>query len=122
MKMTRIAVCAVIFLAQCSHLQAQTYTGNDLLAALNDPAHRFSASRYVNGVADGLDYAYMLGGLMANPDLPKKKLDYFCYPDGVTHGQVTDIVRQHLVDSPAERHRSATYLIGSALVKAFPCR
>ncbi len=42
--------------------------------------------------------------------------------DGVTNGQVRDVVVKYLKDHPEERHFLASILAVKALSKAFPCK
>jgi Rap1a immunity proteins len=45
-----------------------------------------------------------------------------CFPDGVTHGQVKDMVKAYLTAHAEDRHHAASVLIKQALRQAFPCQ
>jgi hypothetical protein len=64
---------------------------------------------YIDGVADALD-KNIINGYKA------------CVPDGVTAGQLQDVVVQYLRLNPADRHFLAFGLVADAISKAFPCR
>jgi len=44
-----------------------------------------------------------------------------CMRDNVTFGQLGDIVCKYLTENPAERDKTAAYLVMDALHAAFPC-
>ena len=46
---------------------------------------------------------------------------FFCEPNGVTGGQLRDIVTKWLIENPAKRHLAGEVLVGEALIDAFPC-
>lgn len=48
--------------------------------------------------------------------------DALCIPEGVTKGQLADVVTRYLADHPAQRHDEAGNLVPEALKRAFPCR
>ncbi len=85
-------------------------TGNTLYAKLisDSGIDRMYSAGVIVGVVDGLDQTRKNG---------------FCFsvPDQVTVGQLSDIVRSFLKDSPSVRHYKAGSLIQAALDKAFPC-
>lgn len=84
---------------------AEFYTGNDLLTRIQGDtyAERGAAIGYIMGVSDTT-----LGVL-------------HCAPASVTSGQIRDLVHQHLIASPGERHHSADRLVLRALQTTWPC-
>jgi hypothetical protein len=83
-------------------------SGNALLRALKDKDNFFAngyAKGYINGFVDMLESA-----------------DIVCVPDGVTNGQIYDVVQQHLEQNPAARHRRGSNLIVSAVGTVFTCK
>jgi hypothetical protein len=58
---------------------------------------------YVIGVADALN------GVV------------FCPPENVTAGQIRDMVRNYLSNTPAERHLSADSIVSKVLKAVWPC-
>ncbi len=69
-------------------------------------------SGYIFGVVDGLSTAHI--GL--NAPAP------FCVPQGVTNGQIVDVVVRYFEATPEQRHFTAASTIAVALMKAFPCK
>jgi hypothetical protein len=87
---------------------AQFKSGNDLLVDLNsnksiDVTH---AMGYVQGVVDAYHNIVICPPSGAN---------------GVTAGQVTDMVKNYLNNVPAERHFSASSIIAKSLGQVWPC-
>lgn len=84
---------------------AQFITGNQLLDRMNAETSntRMYALGYVIGVVDSMNgYA-------------------FCLPSAATAGQINDMMRNYLNNTPAERHLPADVVIVQALGGAFPC-
>ena len=44
-----------------------------------------------------------------------------CFPDGVTLGQITDIMIKYMNDHPEKLHLASGLLVTIALQEAFPC-
>lgn len=63
---------------------------------------------YISGVIDGYN--------QAGAKVP------LCYPDGVSMGQLTDVVVLFLKNHPELLHRPAAYLVLRAISKRFPAR
>jgi hypothetical protein len=70
---------------------------------------------YVTGVADAREGEKVSVSPAGRAALP------FCFPEGVTRGQVADVVLQYLEDNPKFRHLPASELVVGALFVAFPC-
>ena len=102
--MKHIITALVIFAA--STAQAYFHTGNDLLKDMQstDASDRAFAHGYIAGVHDSM------GGIA------------HCVPVGVTIGQLRDLVRAELVNSPAERHMDASIFVGRVLYRTWPCK
>lgn len=87
---------------------AEFFSGNDLLKRLNgDNIEKMQALGFVQGVFD----VYV--------DVT------ICPPNNgrqVTAGQINDMVRNYLENSPAIRHRTAQSIINEALSGAWPCK
>jgi hypothetical protein len=83
-------------------------SGNQLyercVADMNTVANSYCIG-YVAGIADVLSASKIT-----------------CASDGVTVGQVTDIVVKYLRDHPEKRHYAAQDQVGTALMQAFPCQ
>jgi len=89
-----------------SQSKAEFFTGNQLLQLQNSEStmDKIQALGFVQGVFD-----VYLGVTI-------------CPPHNVTAGQVNDMVRNFLNNSPAVRHHTAESLINHALKGAWPCK
>ena len=47
---------------------------------------------------------------------------YICIPSGVNGKQIFEIVRKYVEDNPKEWNKSASYLVETPLLDAFPCK
>ncbi len=83
-------------------------TGNDLASWCSSdvPADVALCVGYVSGVADSSQ-------LLDTP--------YFCLPDGVERGQLTDVVRAYLSAHPKKLHHPAHAITMVAIEQSFPC-
>ena len=96
-------IACLLFVPTMAH--AAFFTGNDLLTKLNgDNLDRIHAIGYIQGAAD----AY--SGIM------------FCPPGTVTAGQLMDMIKNYLTNTPAVRHRAADVIIMDALQPVWPCK
>lgn len=88
----------------CGSAHAEFIDGNKLLSDMNG-SHGFqmSALGYVMGVADALQGAVV------------------CMPPSVTSGQVLDMVRNYLTNTPAIRHFSGDAIVSHVLKASWPC-
>ena len=103
--MKHLLTCLTLLLS----LNAQaTYfnDGNKLLADMDDGSNtsKMYALGYVAGVVDSLNQVV------------------FCMPSTVTVGQVHDMVRNYIRNTPAERHLPGDVIIAKAFGIAFPCK
>ena len=96
----------IAFLMIPAMAQAEFFTGNDLLALIQsrEVIDRMQALGYIQGVAD------------ANMNI------VICPPDGVTAGQIKDMIRNYLQNILATRNRSADRIIQDALKSVWPCQ
>jgi hypothetical protein len=78
--------------------------GNELLADLQNGSD----------FRKGISWGYISGIADYSP--------YICPPEGVIHGQIYDIVKNYLEQTPSIRHFKRQYIIEAALVNAFPCK
>ena len=102
--MKAVALILSGLLLSCS-AQAQFRTGNQLLTEMQEPAN------YRSGLAMG----YVMGVTDAGNGVS------FCPPSNVTAGQISDMVRNRLFDTPAIRHLPADIIIYSILEPVWPC-
>lgn len=97
-------VITAVLLAASVSANASWFTGNDL--------HKhFSGGDYQQGFALG-----MVVGVASTWDG-----NLFCIPQGVTPGQMQDVVRQFIRAKPQDRHESAEIIIAAALINAYRC-
>lgn len=102
----------IALLVMSSPSNAGFDTGNQLWDACQNREDAMNTVRcvgYVRGAVDALTFAASTS-------------DLFCLRNGVTAGQVRDVVVNHLAQHPQDRDRGATILVLNALVDAFPCQ
>lgn len=93
-----------------------SFTGNDLIAdcVTENPARELACLGYVMGAVDGFRNG---AALVENyPDYLK-----ICVPNGVTQGQIRDVVITHIRQNPENRHLPASALVFTALNSTFFC-
>jgi Rap1a immunity proteins len=107
-----LLVCSlsVVAATQDSDDYNPTNTGSDLRRALNEPAGLRSgvAFGYIQGVVNSMEVLY-----------PNQSLS--CSPDGMTVGQMVDVVKRYLHNHPQTGHEPAVIVIATAASEAFPC-
>jgi hypothetical protein len=86
-------------------------SGNSLIEYCRDTSKVGKAYcyGYIAGVADAMEGDPLLGWRT-------------CLPDGVTVGQIGDVVKAWLGSHPEDRHFVADELVDEALAEAFPCK
>ncbi len=98
----RSLILTLAFLCNAAH--AEFWDGNTLHQRLNGTQIEQSiALGYVIGVSDALQKAT------------------HCIPSNVTAGQIRDMMKNYLENTPANRHFSADSLISSVLKSQWPC-
>lgn len=106
-----VLIAALIFVTM-SEVKASAFKGGiDLLANCEDENSLFKAlcDGYIVGISDALSGGSDIHGIKA------------CGPDGITTGQVTEIVIEWLRGHPELLHYAAPGLVAEALSKAYPC-
>jgi hypothetical protein len=100
--MNKLLIAALCATSMTAH--AEFWDGNKLLQRMNGSTFEsMSASSYVAGVADALN------GVV------------YCAPSPVTLGQIVDMTKRALEQSPEKRHLPADIFVSSTLTKAWPC-
>jgi hypothetical protein len=93
---------------------AAFYSGNKLnewCQSTSSPLDNLQCQIYIAAIYDNSnDYAQMSG----------KSL--FCIPSGVTLGQLVDVVKLWLTNNPSKRHFTASWVVTTAFIDAFPCK
>lgn len=96
-------LCCLLFVPAMA--RAEFFTGNELLRLLNgttmDQVHSLG---YIQGVFD----VYVSVTI--------------CPPNNINAGQLQDMIRNYLANSPATRHKTAESLINEALKSVWPCQ
>ena len=87
-------------------VRAEFFTGNKLLEKLQaqDYMERMQALGYIQGVFD------------ANAGI------IICPPNNVNAGQVNDMIKNYLENTPSIRHRTADVIIQEAFKSVWPCK
>lgn len=101
-KMKRLSVLLV---ALSFNAHAEFKDGNDLLKDLN--------SVYVE------DRMVALGYVMGVTDVGVNVLH--CAPNNVQSGQLRDMIKNYLTNTPAERHLTADVIVNKVLRLTWPC-
>lgn len=99
----RTALILALLLAGTAH--AEFKDGNKLLSDMRDSSYYIQgvALGYVTGVADvGVGVIH-------------------CAPPNLTAGQLHDMVKNYLENTPAERHLTADTIINKVLKAVWPC-
>jgi hypothetical protein len=105
---TLLVVATIAALIQPASAQV---TGNTWEADCASQERRTACVIYARGFADAL-------GIWQTHS-PSTALA--CIPHGVTSGQLVDVARKYLSEHPQDRHKTATTLLGTAFVLAWPC-
>lgn len=106
-------------LAELSDLLPYFYTGSELLEycrVANEPdfsdvVQAGKCHGWIRGASDMHNILFALNGFEPQ----------FCFPEGVTAGQMIAVVVKYLEENPAQLRRPAGPLTLNALVEAFPC-
>lgn len=95
-----------IFVLCSSVAHAEFWSGNDLLNHIqsSEPLERTWALGYVMGAFDA-----------------SKNVLHCSNVDGITAGQVRDIVKNYLVSNPQYRHMAADLIVGVSIGTVWPC-
>lgn len=96
----------ILMLALAGSAHAEFMDGNALLAQMKDTGSFFRqghAMGYVSGIADmGLGVIH-------------------CAPSNMTAGQLNDMIRNYLENTPAERHLTGDTIVNKVLKTMWPC-
>jgi hypothetical protein len=98
---------SLIALMLCtSVVHAEFLDGNKLLSLMNTSSatQQINALSYIAGVSDSLQ------GVMA------------CPPPNVKLGQIYDMTKKVLEETPSERHNSADSFVRFVLIQTWPCK
>lgn len=95
-------------------------TGNELYSLMN--SNRAAAVRYIQGLADMQGYIYFSDKRLAEKNNSKfNAAQYVCPPEGVTYGQMHDILKKYLEDHVEERHENVANAFYGALLPVWRC-
>ena len=96
----------ILTLAFAGSAHAEFVDGNNLLSQLKDTGSYFKqghAMGYIAGVAD-MGYGVV-----------------HCAPSNLTQGQLSDMIRNYLENTPAERHLTGDAVVNKILKTMWPC-
>jgi Rap1a immunity proteins len=116
-RLITIALTAAIALAAvpaqaAAQQRARAHTGNELLEECKSKgASGLFCLGFVRGLAEGLT--------LWRSFAPESAIT--CIPEGVTTGQLKDIVVKWLADNPKDRHLGADALVARAFRVTWPC-
>lgn len=96
---------ALILAMFCTVAQAEFQDGNKLLSDLQ--------SSYIENRMYGLGY------IIGVADMGRGYIN--CMPENATAGQIRDMVKNYLENTPAERHITADILVNRVLKAVWPC-
>jgi hypothetical protein len=102
--MRRVALLTSLALLTTATAQAYYMTGNSIVQDCD--AMNAACISYVTGVVDGQWWG--------EPNMN-------CIPDGVTTGQLAQVVRKYLAEHPERLHLNAPVLVADAVSGAWPC-
>lgn len=111
-----------LMLSFALHVTPVTVGGNDLLhdCGSDSPERQMNCVGYLSGVIDTDELDRIAGAIGKSGHGGISRYD-FCIPQGVTFGQVQDIITAYLRNNPSTRHFAAVSLVEYALSDAFPC-
>jgi hypothetical protein len=112
----RRAILVAVVLTSIWSEQATAIDGNKLF----EHCEFFSTARLPPHPLDASKGGYCIGYIVGVHDALVSKGN-FCVPDGVTGGQLGDVVKLYLRNHPEGRHLSADELVTAALKEKFPC-
>ncbi|MDQ0024334.1 hypothetical protein J2X90_002132 [Variovorax paradoxus] len=116
MAIKKFSLPALLLCCASMHAGASFMDGNKLLSGLEGHPLDIAASRaYVMGIADYSQSVKALTGRNVAFDA------CFEVPDGVTAGQLGDVVKIWLQKNPQHRHFSGPSLVTAALAAVYPC-
>ena len=104
--------CLILGLIVASPTFGQSMTGNELKRMCDDDALELGCLAYIRGALE----TYQFVGFAS------EEFVAICYPDGVSTGQITDVVRKYINDTPEDRHLSAYFLAIVAVAEIWRCR
>jgi len=104
--MKKLIIAATIFSAFASPARAEFFTGNTLfrICSSGEFADIMDCLGYTTGASDAAQWRH------------------FCPSEGITRGQIRDIVFAYLRDNPEVRNQTADLIVAAALKRVWPCQ
>lgn len=103
--MKKLLVATLLSVAATSVYPSEFESGNTLYSKLiGDQTDRLVGMSYIVGIHDALASLTI------------------CSPEGVTKGQLADMMRNWLANNPSLRHQPASVLVNRALSGIWPCK
>jgi len=104
--MKKLIIAAIVCTAFASPARAEFFTGNTLfrICSSGEFADIMDCLGYTTGASDAAQWRH------------------FCPSEGITRGQIRDIVFAYLRDNPEVRNQTADLLVAAALKRVWPCQ
>jgi len=104
--MKKLIMAAIVCTAFASPARAEFFTGNTLfrICSSSEYGDIFDCLGYTTGASDAAQWRH------------------FCPSEGITRGQIRDIVFAYLRDNPEVRNQTADLLVAAALRRVWPCQ
>ena len=99
-------LCAAVLVLFAAKANAEFFTGNQLLSLMqsSNTIDKIHALGYLQGVVDAHSSVTI------------------CPPPTVTAGQINDMIKNYLENTPSVRHKTADIIVRDALKPVWPCR
>ncbi len=115
-------ILVIALLLQADHAFSD---GNSLLRSCKATIRIADGAGGPEHMLDSVKCTRLLEGMRSMNDiyatiLPKEQL-FYCVPQKVTTFQLSRVVADYLEKNPNELHEHEAYLVGMALIEAFPC-
>jgi hypothetical protein len=109
-------VFGLMLLTSCTTAVAEgVFTANKLrqYCADRDAVSDAACTEYIQG---------FVGGIGAADGSKEKDAKLWCFPKDATVGQARLVVEKYMRENPEILHKSASFITGTALLFAFPCK
>lgn len=123
--MKRIGIVTALALG-ASHspatAEAQSiFNGNGFYSQCGDAKAGSFEAAYCLGFVVGLSTVDPPTTARTLEDFKSRRGQVYCQPNGITNGQIYEIVRDYVRRTPRYRHMGMTYLYTLAMNEAYPC-
>jgi len=104
--MKKLIIATILCMAFASPARSEFFTGNTLfrICSSGEFADIMDCLGYTTGASDAAQWRH------------------FCPSEGITRGQIRDIVFAYLRDNPEVRNQTADLIVAAALKRVWPCQ